>query len=50
MNAAFADDFEGTEVDTSVWLPHYLPMWSWRAEADDDRGMNLSGPGHPESS
>ena len=30
---AFADDFEGTELDTSVWIPHYLPMWSSRAES-----------------
>ena len=28
----FSDDFEGPELDTSVWLPHYLPAWSSRAE------------------
>ena len=25
---AFVDDFDGPELDTDVWLPHYLPMWS----------------------
>jgi len=25
------DDFAGTELDRSVWLPHYLPAWSSRA-------------------
>jgi hypothetical protein len=24
------EDFEGPDLDTSVWLPHYLPMWSSR--------------------
>ena len=28
--AAFVDDFDGPELDTVVWLPHYLPMWSSR--------------------
>jgi hypothetical protein len=28
--AAFVDDFEGPDLDTSLWLPHYLPMWSSR--------------------
>jgi hypothetical protein len=28
----FADEFEGPELDRSVWLPHYLPHWSSRAE------------------
>jgi hypothetical protein len=27
----FRDDFEGSGLDTGVWLPHYLPMWSSRA-------------------
>jgi hypothetical protein len=27
------DHFEGTELDTSVWVPHYLPMWSSRADS-----------------
>jgi len=25
------DDFDGEELDRSVWLPHYLPAWSSRA-------------------
>ena len=29
----FIDDFEGGELDTGVWVPHYLPMWSSRAES-----------------
>jgi hypothetical protein len=24
----FVDDFDGPELDRSVWLPHYLPAWS----------------------
>lgn len=27
----FADDFDGPALDTSVWVPHYLPAWSSRA-------------------
>jgi hypothetical protein len=27
----FRDDFQGSGLDTGVWLPHYLPMWSSRA-------------------
>lgn len=27
----FRDDFDGTDLDRSVWLPHYLPAWSSRA-------------------
>jgi len=27
----FRDDFDGDELDTSVWFPHYLPAWSSRA-------------------
>jgi hypothetical protein len=27
----FFDDFAGTALDTAVWVPHYLPMWSSRA-------------------
>jgi hypothetical protein len=26
------DDFDATELDQEVWLPHYLPAWSSRAE------------------
>ncbi|GIG20195.1 hypothetical protein Cch01nite_09190 [Cellulomonas chitinilytica] len=28
----FLDDFDGDELDRAVWLPHYLPAWSSRAE------------------
>lgn len=27
----FSDDFDGPDLDTEVWIPHYLPMWSSRA-------------------
>ena len=29
----FADDFPAASLDTSVWVPHYLPMWSSRAQS-----------------
>lgn len=29
----FVDDFDGTDLDLSVWIPHYLPQWSSRAES-----------------
>ena len=32
LNLVFEDDFGGPELDPSVWLPHYLPAWSSRAE------------------
>jgi hypothetical protein len=32
MEKAFSNDFDGSELDTDVWVPHYLPMWSSRAE------------------
>lgn len=40
------DDFEGAELDRSVWLPHYLPMWSSMVEtaatyAITDEGLRL---------
>ena len=28
----FRNDFDGTDLDEAVWLPHYLPAWSSRAE------------------
>ncbi len=28
--APLVDDFDSPDLDTSVWLPHYLPMWSSR--------------------
>jgi hypothetical protein len=30
---SFVDDFDGDDLDTSVWIPHYLPQWSSRAES-----------------
>ncbi|MFI5909921.1 glycoside hydrolase family 16 protein [Dactylosporangium sp. NPDC051541] len=29
----FEDDFAGDELDRAVWVPHYLPQWSSRAES-----------------
>lgn len=29
---AFRDDFDGDDLDRSVWVPHYLPAWSSREE------------------
>lgn len=26
------DHFDGSELDTEVWIPHYLPQWSSRAD------------------
>lgn len=28
----WSDDFDGDRLDTTRWLPHYLPAWSSRAE------------------
>ena len=28
----FRDDFDGADLDRDVWLPHYLPAWSSRAQ------------------
>jgi hypothetical protein len=33
MSEPFVDDFDGSGLDTEVWLPHYLPQWSSRAES-----------------
>jgi len=30
---ALFDDFDGSELDLEVWVPHYLPQWSSRAES-----------------
>ena len=30
---SFRDDFEGDDVDRAVWIAHYLPHWSSRAES-----------------
>ncbi len=32
MVGSFRDDFDSGELDPAVWLPHYLPAWSSRAE------------------
>src|SRR6185369_373344 len=32
-DAAFSDEFDTAGLDTAVWVPHYLPMWSSRAES-----------------
>lgn len=29
----FLDDFDGADLDSGVWVPHYLPQWSSRAES-----------------
>jgi hypothetical protein len=31
--ADFTDDFDGAGLDTAVWIAHYLPMWSSRAQS-----------------
>src|SRR3954452_4536200 len=28
---AFLEDFDGSDLDLEVWVPHYLPQWSSRA-------------------
>lgn len=28
-----SDEFDGTELDTSLWLPHHLPHWSSREDS-----------------
>ena len=33
MSSDFLDDFDGPELDTGAWLPHYLPQWSSRADS-----------------
>ena len=49
----FLDDFDGAELDRSVWLPHYLPAWSSRAAsratyAVRDSALRLTvPPEHP---
>jgi Glycosyl hydrolases family 16 len=29
----FVDHFEGADLETDVWVPHYLPQWSSRAQS-----------------
>jgi hypothetical protein len=31
--SAFLDHFDGADLDASVWVPHYLPHWSSRAQS-----------------
>jgi hypothetical protein len=39
VNAAeFCDDFDAEGLDTEVWIPHYLPQWSSRAQRGELRG------------
>ena len=33
VDLAFEDDFDGPDLDRDVWVPHYLPQWSSRAES-----------------
>jgi hypothetical protein len=33
VSADFTEDFDGAGLDTAVWVPHYLPMWSSRAQS-----------------
>jgi hypothetical protein len=32
LRLVFEDDFDAAELDRNLWLPHYLPAWSSRAE------------------
>ncbi|MET0716559.1 MAG: glycoside hydrolase family 16 protein [Mycetocola sp.] len=32
LRLVFEDNFDAAELDRNVWLPHYLPAWSSRAE------------------
>jgi hypothetical protein len=32
LRLTFEDDFDAVELNREVWLPHYLPAWSSRAE------------------
>jgi Glycosyl hydrolases family 16 len=49
LRLTFEDDFDATELDRDVWLPHYLPAWSSRAETTAtytlrDSCLNLTIP------
>jgi glycosyl hydrolase family 16 len=33
VSEGFADDFDAAELDTDVWVAHYLPQWSSRAQS-----------------
>ena len=49
----FRDDFDGGELDRSVWLPHYLPAWSSKEATKAVYRVHESNleltipPGHP---
>ena len=58
--AILMEHFDGPDLDTGVWLPHYLPHWSSRADsaatytrgglraaADDPAGAGAVVPGRP---
>ena len=49
MEPFFADEFDGSELDRTVWTPHYLPAWSSRAASAatyivEDSCLRLSIP------
>jgi hypothetical protein len=49
LRLVFEDDFIAPDLDRDVWLPHYLPAWSSRAEtaatyAIDDSCLQLTIP------
>src|SRR3954454_21342108 len=49
LHLVFEDHFAGTTLNRDVWLPHYLPAWSSRADtaatyAIRDSCLHLSIP------
>ena len=36
----FEHDFDGPRLDPDVWLAHYLPAWSSRADRGNVRASN----------
>ncbi len=51
MNLVFEDHFDSPVLDSTVWVPHYLPAWSSQAEtaatyAIRDSCLHLSIPPH----
>ena len=53
MTRDFCDDFDAASLDTDVWLPHYLPQWSSRAESaatyavrDSEVRLSIHFPAH----
>jgi hypothetical protein len=43
MKLEFADEFTGPRLDTSKWIPYYLPHWSSRAQAAARYSFGTSG-------